>query len=130
MKFPYIVERGKLMPIIPIELRYKEEWFEFEAYVDSGAGYSIFHSDVADILGLEIERGKRGYVTVGDGSQIPVYYHNVNTRISEYEFKATIGFSKRLGIGFNILGQKDIFDRFKVCFDNNEWIVEFHPHNK
>jgi len=81
-------------------------------------------------LGIKIEKGKRGYVTVGDGSQIPAYYHKIDTRLGEYEFKATIGFSKQLGIGFNILGQKDIFDRFKVCFDNNEWVVEFHPHNK
>ncbi len=128
MKFPYTVQRGKLLPIIPIELKYKKEWFEFEVYVDSGAGFSIFHSDVAYILGLTIEKGDKGYVTVGDGSQIPVYYHKVDTRIGEYEFKATIGFSKRLGIGFNILGQKDFFDKFKICFDNKEWVVEFHPH--
>ncbi len=38
MKFPYTVQRGKLLPIIPVELRYKKEWFEFEAYVDSGRG--------------------------------------------------------------------------------------------
>ena len=38
-----------------------------------------------------------------------------------------IGFSRRLGIGFNIIGRKDIFERFKICFDEKEKMVEFYP---
>jgi len=41
------------------------------------------------------------------------------------EFEAMIGFSKQLGIGFNIIGRRDIFERFKVCFTENERVVEF-----
>jgi len=33
--------------------------------------------------------------------------------------------SKQLGIGFNIIGRKDVFERFKICFDEKEKVVEF-----
>ena len=40
------------------------------------------------------------------------------------EFEAEIGFSRQLGIGFNIIGRKDIFERFVICFDESNKIVE------
>ena len=126
MKFPYEKLAGRLLPIVPIELKGKE-WISYDAYVDSGAGYSIFHSDVADDLEIKLEDGEKIYITVGDGSQIIVYLHKILVRIADKEFVAKIGFSERLGIGFNIIGQSDIFDRFKICFDGKEKIVEIHP---
>ncbi len=129
MKFPYLKLRGKLAPIVPIELKGRE-LVSYDAYVDSGAGYSIFHSDVADDLEIKLEDGEKTYITVGDGSQIIVYLHKILVRIAEQEFEATIGFSRHLGIGFNIIGRLDLFDRFKICFDESEGVVEFHPKNK
>ena len=62
---------------------------------------------------------------MGDGSLITVYLHELEVKIGEKSFKATVGFSKQLGIGFNIIGRKDIFERFKVCFNEKEKVVEF-----
>lgn len=103
-------------------------------------------------MDLRLEDGEKGYLTVGDGSQIIVYLHKIFVRIANEEFKAAIGFSRHLGIGFNIIGRADIFDRFKiypvrnhrnnknillnsrenslhisngVCFDESERVVEF-----
>lgn len=98
---------------------------EFKAYVDSGASYSIFRAEITDILGLRLEKGEKIYVTVGDGSLIPVYLHQITVQLAEETFSAAIGFSRQLGIGFNIIGRKDIFEKFKVCFNEKEKIVEF-----
>lgn len=51
----------------------------------------------------------------------------IKVSIGEKEFVATIGFSKGLGIGFYIIGTRDIFDNFKVCFNQKEKYVEFIP---
>jgi len=126
MKFKYTEFQGKLLPIVLIRLKGKKEWVKFRAFVDSGAGYSIFQAEMAEILGLKLEDGKENYVTVGDGSQIKVYIHRVKVDLAGQEFEATIGFSRHLGIGFNIIGRLDIFDKFKICFDESEKIVEFH----
>mgnify|MGYP007042401105 CR=1 FL=1 len=57
-------------------------------------------------------------IVVGDGSFIPVYIHNLPIQIGESEIFAPIGFSERLGVVFNILGRKGIFDQFQVCFND------------
>ena len=126
MRFPYVQFRGMFSPIVPIRFRFKNgSWVEFKAYVDSGAGYSIFHAEITEILGLELEEGDKAYVTVGDGSLIPVYSHQIMIQLADEEFEAMVGFSRRLGIGFNIIGRKDIFERFRICFDEKEKVVEF-----
>ena len=95
MKFPYVKYNDRYLPIVPIEMKGKEDWVVF--------------------------------VVVGDGSKIKVYIHDIEIRLADKEFRAVIGFSYRLGIGFNVLGQEDIFDRFRICFDKKERIVEFCP---
>lgn len=125
MKYPYLQERGKFAPIIPIRLEGKSGWVTFDAYVDSGATYSIFKPEMAEILGIELDKGEKQYVTVGDGSLITVYLHKVKVDLAGKIFEATIGFSKQLGIGFNILGRKDIFGSFVITFNEREKYVEF-----
>ncbi len=127
MRFPYIQERSKFLPIISLQIKskVKVDWITFDAFVDSGASYSIFKAEIGDILGLEMEKGNKILITVGDGSLIVVYIHRLIIQIGDEVFEAEIGFSKQLGIGFNIIGRKDIFERFKVCFDEKEKVVEF-----
>ncbi len=125
MKYTYLQERGKFAPIIPIKLKGRDRWIVFDAFVDSGASYSVFKPEIAEILGIEMDRGEKIFVKVGDGSLITVYLHKVNIDLAEKAFSATIGFSKQLGIGFNILGRKDIFDNFVVSFHEKEKYVEF-----
>jgi len=123
MKVEYINFRGKFLPLVPIELKGKE-WVTFLAYLDSGASYTVFHSDVLKILDLEMTKGRKEFITVGDGSLMVVYFHRVLVKFSEIKFEAEIGFSKQLGIGFNIIGRKDVFERFVICFDEKNRIVE------
>ena len=126
MRFPYIKLRGRYLPVIPLKIKGEVGWTIYNAFVDSGAGYSIFQSDVAEDLNLKLEDGMKEYVTVGDGSLIIVYIHPLTIQIGDEKFEAGIGFSKQLGIGFNIIGRKDIFELFKICFDEKEKIVEFY----
>jgi predicted aspartyl protease len=125
MRFKYTEFQGRFLPIIPIRIKGGDGWVNFRAFVDSGAGYSVFHAEMAEILGLKLEDGKREGITVGDGSQIEVYKHKVKVNVANQEFDATIGFSRQLGIGFNIIGRLSIFEKFKICFDESEQTVEF-----
>jgi len=63
-----------------------------------------------------LEDGHKEYVTVGDGSLIPVYMHRIVVQLALEEFDAMIGFSKQLGIGFNIIGRRDILKGSKFAF--------------
>jgi len=125
IEFNYTRYRDIMAPMIPIKMKGQDRWFEFWAFVDSGATYSIFASKEAEDLGLNLKQGKKTMVVVGDGNYIPVYLFHLPVRIAEIELTAEIGFSDRLGVGFNFLGRKDFFDIFRVCFSDREEIVTF-----
>lgn len=125
IEFPYLrVRPQNYAPIVPIEIYGNQRWIGFEAYIDTGASFTIFHSDRAEILGINYISGEEIHVTVGDGGLIPVYLHKLSVRFSKKEFKATIGFSKQLGVGFNLMGRKDFFSLFQICFNDKDKIVK------
>lgn len=125
--FPYLRYKGALAPIIPVLLRGPHGWQRVLGYVDSGATYSILSIRVAEEMGLAYERGRARYVLVGDGSSIPIYLHRILLRIGPHQLRATIGFSPRLGVGFNLLGRQDIFTHFDVTFSDSKKRILFHP---
>ena len=127
MKFSYRFYEGKFLPIIPISLTENGKLIQMRAYVDTGASYSLFHAKVAEILGLDVEKGILYELVVGDGDILKAYLHSVTISLAGKEFKVTIGFSKNIGVGFNILGRKDIFDKFNICFNDKDKEISFTP---
>jgi hypothetical protein len=120
--FPYALHKGYLMPIIPLTVEGHKLW----AYVDSGAVFSIFHVAEAERIGIDWQRGRQQMVVVGDGSFIPVYFHDISFTIGKWQMKAPVGFSERLGVGFNLLGRTGVFNRCRVCFNDKDRITTFH----
>lgn len=119
LKFPYTVHKGLSIPYIPLTLKIGKTPRRFWAFVDSGSTFSIFR--VSEILDLDFDyrRGKRVNVQVGDGGFIPVYLHKLEVSLDDVRFPATVGFSNRLGVEFNLLGRKDIFEMFDVTFSDS-----------
>jgi hypothetical protein len=126
--FRYKQMLGRLSPTATIGLFLSETWRRIDAYVDSGAAYSIVHGDFARDVGFDFERGLRILVTVGDGSLIPVFLHHVPLQIGPHRIEARMGFSNHLGIGFHLLGRLDVFEHFRVCFHERERVVIFDPY--
>lgn len=121
MTFPYL--DGE--PIVPLTIQSKRgEWIELYAYIDSGAWFSVFHTDYAKSLGVQVDRGRKIFLTVGDGAQIPAYVHKLSVRFAGREFLAEIAFSPSLGVGTNLLGLVSFFDRFIICFHHAKKYVE------
>lgn len=112
---------------MPIQLKGRREWLRTRAYVDTGASYSLFPADVAEVLGFNLEEGELHEMVVGDGNTLKVYVHKIMISLAGKEFIASIGFSKGMGVGFYIIGRKDIFEKFVVCFNEKDKFVEFTP---
>ena len=121
IEFPYTSHKGYFVPIIPITVLNEKVW----VYVDSGAIFSNFHIRTAARMGINIREGRLQMIVVGDGSYIPTYLQDLTLRIGEFVIIAPIGFSERLGVGFNILGRKGIFDQFQICFNDYTRKVTF-----
>jgi len=123
--FRYKPIRGRIAPLVTIGVKIGDIWYPLEIYADSGASYTVIHATVAVGAGFEYQAGERTYLQVGDGSFIPVYLHMLEVQLGGERFTAKIGFSEKLGIGFNLLGRADIFDRFKICFQESQGILTF-----
>jgi len=125
--FRYKPFRGQLAPMITIGVKMGTAWYPVEVYVDSGAAYTLLRADIADGVGFDYRTGKLLYLQVGDGSFIPIYLHDLELQIGRETLVAKIGFSERLGVGFNLLGRADVFQRFKICFQDSQGLLTFEP---
>ena len=123
--FRYKSFRGRLAPMITIGVKIGATWYPVEVYVDSGAAYSVLRAQMAEGIGFDYRLGNRVYLQVGDGSFIPVYLHELEVQVGSERFTAKVGFSEKLGVGFNLLGREGIFERFKICFQESQRILTF-----
>jgi hypothetical protein len=121
IEFPYTLHKGYLLPIIPITILGHWVW----VFVDSGAAFTILRVDDAARIGVDWRGGRPQMIMVGDGGFIPVYFHDLSIQIDKWQVTAPVGFSERLGVGFNLLGRKGIFDQFQVCFNDHIRKVTF-----
>jgi predicted aspartyl protease len=111
------------MPIIPASINGHKLW----VFVDSGAAFSILTVDEAERIGIDWQSGRRQMIVVGDGSYIPTFFHDLALQIGTSQITAPIGFSERLGVGFNLLGRTGVFDQFEICFNDHTRKVTFQP---
>lgn len=118
IKFPYTHYHGLTVPILPVEFLGPSGWHTIWGFLDSGATYSILSHEEAQKLGLDYKDGIKISVVVGDGKGIEIFLHKLKFRIHKREFFITAGFSKELGVGFNLFGRKDLFEIFRVCFSD------------
>ena len=76
-------------------------------------------------MDFNFKTGKLLNVQIGDGGFIPIYIHKLDINLDNYKFSATVGFSERLGVEFNLLGRKDFFEKFDVTFSDSKRLVSF-----
>ena len=74
-EFPYKEVEDRRYPVILIRMRNKNIEKDFYALVDSGAPISTFRPEVAESLGIEIEKGERR-ISVGISGKVEVLYIN------------------------------------------------------
>ena len=121
--YPYKADRGLFFPVVRFSLIFKNTKIVIEALVDSGASISVFSADVAEVLGIKVESGKRTSLG-GVGGSIVGYEHQVELAIAQLRTFATVVFSKQYKIGFNLIGRQDVFDKFTICFNEKRKQLE------
>jgi len=90
------------------------------AFVDSGATYSIFGTDLAERLGIDVFSGQHTFVVGLDGRLASIYLHPVGLEIGAFPITAEVGFSDQLRIGFNLLGRHSVFNHLQFCFNDRD----------
>lgn len=115
-EFPYLKKGRQSFPVIDVELKGRRRSLVIKTLVDSGATYSIFRSEIADYLGIKIEKGKPIYLEKLSG-RILGYIHRIPVRVLDKDFYGKIIFLRELDISFNLLGRNNFFKYFRITFD-------------
>ena len=128
MTFPYLKDAGgHHAPIVYLQVWSGNRWLYLQAYVDAGASWTVFHSDVAQLLGMKLSGASRRYMALGNGSVIPMYLHRIRVRFAGQEFTVPAGFSDALKVGFNLMGRAGFFNRFVMCFNDRARLLTATP---
>jgi len=123
--FPYRREYSALVgeiyrPIVIVYLQARDKgWIGFTLYADSGADITLLPQSACKGLGYKLKDGKPSYVGRITRGRIKVYVHEINMRLEEEIFKARIAFAQTESIP-PLLGRTDIFDHFRICYDNKQ----------
>jgi len=119
IEFKYSKRGDKYYPTAKIVCLGPKRKRSFVALVDSGASFSVFRAEVADYLGVPIEKGKPVYLT-GIGGRILGYLHKLPVEIEDKRFSCKIIFSKEYTVSLNILGRDNFFLPFLITFNEKQ----------
>ncbi len=125
---PYTRIREVSLPLIPVTL-FKSDGVPLPpllTLVDSGATISLFHAEIAELLGLDlITGGKIDLGGIKDG--VEAYIHLVQCTISQYSFPCKIAFLAQLTTEIDVLGRLDFFEKFTVLLDESDQKLYLTP---
>lgn len=99
------------------------KWIEFNPYIDSGADVTLIPLSLGKLLGLEIDKNKIEEIG-GIKGNVPVIYTKAALRIGDKEILTQIAWALIEEVP-PLLGRTDIFDNFKVTFDQTNGIIIF-----
>lgn len=115
-------------PVIDIFLVFDKKSIEYQVLIDSGADFCIFHTEMADILGISVAKGKKITFYGTGGTPQTAYFHDVQIEIAGWPMDLYCGFSYDMeSLPYGILGQTGFFDRFKIEFDYCTKRIELKP---
>jgi len=115
LEFPYLRKGKQFFPVIDLKAQYKKKALTIKALVDSGASYSVFRVEIADYLGIKLEKGKALYLE-GIGGRILGYLHTIPIIIGNKRYRCKVVFSREFTVSFNILGRDNFFAPFLITF--------------
>lgn len=111
-------------PMIPLILLYQRKYVQFEALIDSGADYNIFHADIAIYLGITLKKGSKRKLSGIGGKVITGYEHQITLRLRDFAYHAPVTFSADIPVNtLAVLGNKGFFDRFVITLNYREKVI-------
>ena len=112
---------SKLVPFIPLALVGAAAQVPLMLVADSGADYTIVSSEIAPLLGLDLEAGERTSFCGTSGQQQEAYVHRLDIVIHDAQnsvrYAAGVAFASLPRSVAGLLGRVGFFDRFVVTFN-------------
>jgi hypothetical protein len=128
IQLPYREYVGGLAPIISLKVlagHGGHRWRRLWAYVDSGAAYSVVTVSEAKRLGLlKIKAARHLAVTTSGGRTQRISLHRLWVKVGgDRRISITFGVPRDFDVAFNLLGRRDFFRHYQVCFDDVKAVI-------
>jgi len=121
--FEYIKMGTTYYPSCELIIFRKQKKYKYTFIIDSGADITIIPKSVGEQMNLP--KGKLRYLG-GISGRIGYYINTVNLELANKKLKAKIAWSTKDTVPL-LLGRKDIFNQFKICFKEKNKKVIFIP---
>jgi hypothetical protein len=119
---------GLVRPLLHVGIYYPPTGrkIRFLALIDSGADLSVAPGDVAVALGIDFGQGEPHRFRGIHGPPVLGYAHEVVLDVANYGLEVKMVFfpAER---NYLVLGQRGLFDSFRVLFDRPKGIFEIEP---
>ncbi len=120
-------EKIKYSPLVETILQFQNQRlnFKFPSVIDSGADFCVFPAQLGELIGIDIEKGKK-LLTYGVGGKDILNFHHVKVIVimenQPWEFSCFAGFSRKMNHkGVGLLGRQGFFNLFsKIEFLENQ----------
>ena len=111
-------------PVAEIYLRAKfSKWIKFNPYIDSGADVTLVPLSLGKLLGFEMNEDKIQQIG-GIRGDVPIIYTKTGMKIGKEEFLVQVAWALIEDVP-PLLGRTDVFDIFKVTFEQDKKIITF-----
>ncbi len=130
VKFRYQEEKSEitgtiLRPVASLEFRSRGgEGIEIPMYIDSGADMTLIPRSFGRLLRLELKKDEIKHLRGVGGGEVHVIVTNVEIRMNGLEFQISVAWALAEDVP-TLLGRTDLFDRFKILFDQGEGVIIF-----
>jgi len=134
IRIPYRRYMGGAAPIITVKVlggHGGHRWRRIHAYVDSGAAYSVLTVADAKKLGLLKIKARRMAVTTSGGRTQSISLHRLWVKVAnDRRLSITFGVPRDFDVAFNLLGRRDFFRQYQVCFDDPRGVILLNRYTK
>ncbi|MBI5225518.1 retroviral-like aspartic protease [Candidatus Micrarchaeota archaeon] len=113
--FIYREHNGKLYPTLPVTVKRLNKSVSFDALVDSGSTVTLLRHEIANELGIPLERSPKKPIT-GLSSVSEGHEYSLEMRLFDDFFQCKVAFVRPFSFPLNIIGREDFFDRHEILF--------------
>lgn len=105
------------LPILPVRLFNSGNHTDVRCLLDSGSDHSMFHSSVADVLGIDLAKGeRRTYYGIANQAAVG-FLHPIQLQIQGFSEAVDIKAAFTEDSDIPLIGQIGFFDYYQVIFE-------------
>jgi len=113
-----------LRPVADVMLEVNGSIIETPMYIDSGADISMIPLRLGKALGFKQSSSEVIYEAKGISGGVPYILKEITLILNKHKFKVRLAWALTEAVPL-ILGRLDVFNKFRIVFDEQQGFIDF-----